>query len=402
MKKSINRLTSVILLSSLFISSNIYAKSFSDVSKNGNYDWAYNSIEQLYGKKILGGYPNGSFKPQRPVSFLEIMQIIKNIKNPSESEIKNAKHKYLNICKKYRVAPWAEDAVCYNLNNNTITEKTLNAASEKGFLREKNIVYPDRNSVTVYFGRAFGFSGNGNVNVLKHKDVNSIPAMTKGFLAELVENNIYSKTGSDGYFNGKNFIRRAEVAVIADKAMKYLKNEHLDNKDENIDNSQNNVLNINGKVDFITLSGELSTISINSKTYKIAFNNVKIIDKTGSYNGDVLTLKNAVVNAEIQNKIVKTIEILELENINVEKDQVIIEEPKKDTSDVNISGRVIDSIDYNGKYEIEIFIYESNNSNYIAGETLKIMSDKNYGKNETVILKGQIINNHVENLEIME
>ena len=398
MKKSINKIASVVLLSSLFISNNIYAKSFSDVKADGNYKWAYSAIDSLSNKGIFGGYPNGTFKPERPVSFLEIMQIIKNIKNPGEEELAAARNNFKNVCSKYKVEPWAEDAVCYCLNNNTITEKTLSSASAKGLLRDKNIVYPDRNTVTVYFGRAFGFSGSGDSTLLKHKDIDKIPAMTKGFLSELVKAKIYSDSGSDGYFNGNKFIRRAEVAVIADKAINYL-NSSSGAAGNNTEKSADNV---KGTIDYITLSGEESTISINKKTYRIRVDNVDIIDSTQKYNGDILSLKNAEIKAEVSNGEVKTIEILKLENSENENNSVIIEEPRKDSNDVEISGRVIDSTDYNGKYEIEIFIYESNNSNYVAGNTIKVMSDKNYGINETVNLKGKVINNQVENLEIIE
>ena len=139
----------------------------------------------------------------------------KNIKQPSISELEEARANYLETIKKYNIPHWAYDSVAYALNNNTITEKTIEVAEKRGFFRDKNPTYPNRNSVTVYFGRAFGFSGIGNTQILKHSDLQNVPQVTLGYLSELVKNGIFSETGSEGKFNGSNYIRRAEVVSIA-------------------------------------------------------------------------------------------------------------------------------------------------------------------------------------------
>lgn len=420
MNKKTNKIAAVIMLGTVLLSNNVYAKNFSDVDKTGGYKWAYKAVNELSNKKILGGYPDGSFKPERPVSFLEIMQIIKNIKSPSDKEIKAANKAFGDVTKKYNVPSWAEEAVNYNLYKNIITEKTLSSAHKRGFLKDKGLVFPDRNSVTVYFGRAFGFNGTGNIKNLKHKDLDKVPQATKGYLSQLVDANIYSSTGSEGYFNGKRFIKRAEVAVIADKALVYL--ESSDNKkDEKIETGDltaglvDDIKTIEGKIDFITLSGEESTIKIDNNKYRIRVDTVIISDLTNSYNKDILSLQGASVRAEIkENEVIKLI----IKDIK-EKEQVIIEEPKYDDENTeslvngnnhsekenevefSLSGRVLNSKSTDNGYEVEIYVIVSDTKEFVAGQEIIVDSNKKYYKDDIVNIKGIDVDGEIKELRII-
>ena len=402
MKKNIKSFASVLMIGTLLISNTTYAKSFKDLNKSGDYGWAYSSVDNLSNKSILGGYPDGSFKPERPVSFLEIMQIIKNIKNPSDIEMQKAKEAFMPVVKKYKVAPWAQDSVCYALFTNVITEKTLISASNRGFSKDTNTVYPNRNSVTVYFGRAFGFSGSGKTDNLKHKDLKNVPNMTKGYLSELVDAKIYSATGSDGYFNGNKYIRRAEVAVISDRAINYLDNKKVETPKENYETGDlttgliEDVKHIEGNVDFITLSGEESTIKIDSKEYRIKLNNIKIKDLNNSYNGDILTLKDSKVLAEIRNGEVISIEIKNTNDSNINENN----ESQKDEFEINISGRVLGSKKDGDTNQIEVYVLVSDTSEFVAGDTIYVESNKDYRKDQTVSIKGIQVDGELKELNI--
>lgn len=204
----------------LFAPASIFAKSFKDLSKNGKSAWAYDYVEELSKKNILKGYEDGSFKPNNPVSFLEIMQILKTVLNPSQDEINSARDAYLEFVNANGIVDWAKDAVCYNLYQGTITEKTITSAREKGFLENK--VYPNRNTIAVYYARAFRLEKTTDRSNLKYKDINNINPLTMEYLPSLVSANIFTSTGSDGNFNGNFAIRRSEIAVITSRGLAYV------------------------------------------------------------------------------------------------------------------------------------------------------------------------------------
>ncbi|MGR5589616.1 S-layer homology domain-containing protein [Peptoniphilus grossensis] len=204
----------------LFAPISIFARSFKDLSKNGKSAWAYDYVEELSKKNILKGYEDGSFKPNNPVSFLEIMQILKTVLNPSQDEINSARDAYLEFVNANGIVDWAKDAVCYNLYHGTITEKTITSAREKGFLENK--VYPNRNTIAVYYARAFKLEKTTDRSNLKYKDINNINPLTMEYLPSLVSANIFTSTGSDGNFNGNFAIRRSEIAVITSRGLAYV------------------------------------------------------------------------------------------------------------------------------------------------------------------------------------
>ncbi len=200
----------------------VFANSFSDVNET-DYGWAYKEIESLSGMKILNGYPDGTFKPERPVSFLEVMTIIKTLQNPNLQELQSAMSQYGELVRGYGVDEWAVESVTYLISKGVITEKTLQKARKVNLIGEK-IKYPDRNSVSVYFARGLGLDENGDIGLLRHRDLEKIPAITKGYLGNLIKAGIFSSTGSDGLFQGERYITRAETAIITDRSFKYLNN----------------------------------------------------------------------------------------------------------------------------------------------------------------------------------
>ncbi|WBW50610.1 S-layer homology domain-containing protein [Peptoniphilus equinus] len=218
----IHRVLAIGLASASLLQGPVFAKTFSDVSKDGQFQWIYNELNTLSDQGVFGGYPEGDFRPQNPVSFLEVMKVIYNLKKPSATEVDEAMDRYRDFLKAEGIPAWAQSAMAYVLNNNTVTEATVRAAKERGFLKTDKPVYPDRNSVAVYFGRAFGLKGDGTTDNLKHKDLDKIPPMTIGYLSDLVDVGIFSDSGSEGYFNGSQYLRRAEMIAIAAKALTYL------------------------------------------------------------------------------------------------------------------------------------------------------------------------------------
>lgn len=389
--KKIKKIVTVALVGTVLMGNIVYAKTFSDVTAKGDYQWIYSSLDKLSNQGVFGGYPDGTFKPKRAVSFLEIMQVIKNIKNPSTEEVQSARDTYKSEVEKYKIDSWAVDAVCYNLKNNTITAKTLQAANDKGFLKEKNKLYPDRNSVAVYFGRALKLNENGNRDLLKHSDANSIPDMTKGYLGSLVEANIFSSTGSNGKFNGSKYISRAEVASIADKALVYLENHNVevknieDEKKVEVEDLISNRTEVEGIVDYIGHSNSVGTIGINSKTYSFDADTIKIVDSTGLYSGDFSVINKMQVRA-----VVNESEVIELYLLSM----------PVEVKNVNITGKVT-SISSNGaEYTLNLQVLVSDSPNFTPGSTVSVNTGNSYKVDDILNISAEYKNSQLVDIKI--
>lgn len=264
------------------------AKTFSDVDQTGGFSWIYKEVSYLADENILDGYPDGTFKPNKPVSFLEVSQIMFKVLKPSSVEISEALSAYGSVCDMYGVPEWAKTAVAYMLKRGAYTEATLNEAKRLNMINGS--VYPDRNSVTVYIGRALGFTPEIKDSLLFHNDLSEIPQMVREYLSSLVRENIYSSTGSDGFFNGKKFIRRSEMAVISYKALNYLNTKSTS---ETTITSDDQPVEFEGVVEdlrslspneyIVTLTLRGSNYAFNTDTINFYFKSDSAINLGGAY-----------------------------------------------------------------------------------------------------------------------
>lgn len=214
MKKSIKRIM-IIGLSAITLVQGIDAKSFTDMKDSG-YGWANEYVDYLTEHNYLAGYDDGTFKPQRAVSFLETLRIIESLK------IGTVKDNMVYDLSPYKIPTWAVSAVNYNLQIGTITLNTLDAAVKKGLINGKK--YPTRGTIAALFGRALESENTGDKTLLNYKDLDRVNLEALKYLPGLVSFGIFDKNGSDGYFNGDKHIRRAEMAVIMKKTLNHKEN----------------------------------------------------------------------------------------------------------------------------------------------------------------------------------
>lgn len=340
MKKKIIAINLVFAI--LFAPTNLFAKSFTDVKENGNISWAYKYVDELSNKNILNGYEDGTFKPNNPVSFLETMQILKTLLNPSEDELKLARESNLELVNSCGVMDWAKDAVCYNIYHGTITEKTLKSARERGFLENK--VYPNRNTIAVYFARAFSLDRNSDKSNLNYKDIKKIHPLTLEYLPSLVEKDIFTNSGSDGKFNGNLAIRRSEISVITSKSLKYLEN----NRGRIVNNTEKDI-----KAEDLIVNPEENSKNI-------------------SENSDSILL-----NKESEN--------LEAAELN---------------PNVNFKGEVIEIIESDKVNFIKIKIIESDSDKFNTGEVVTVNTFRKHNINDIVEGSGILGENSLTNIKL--
>ena len=165
------------------------AKTFKDVKTS---DWHYNVVNELSDKGIISGYEDGTFKPQRPVTYSEFLTLLNNAIGTKQAP------DYTNPTQ------WYKPTFDYLQNKGVIT----------------NIANPNaeitRNEMAKYLSLALQKLKNQTPNTTAPtniKDFNAIPNEYKDFVANVVNANLI-KGDEFQNFNGSKSLTRSETAVI--------------------------------------------------------------------------------------------------------------------------------------------------------------------------------------------
>ena len=284
----------------MLVPSATFAKEFKDVKRDNKYAWAYNAIDVLSDKDVISGHPDGEFKPGDSVSLEELLQLIKQVLNPSADEIKTAKEKYSKTAKDNGVNSWAEDAVCLALHRGYLNESALKKAYERGFFKINGREYPSRSDIAIFFARALNLNANGNTTLLRHKDQSTMSDSLRGYLASLIEAGIFTSTGSDGKFEGDRPITRAETAIITKASFDYAARNTVSSKVEKkkgtviLSSKLNNVNVIIIEVDKQKYSFDLD----NNTKFKLKDKDIKLEDIRAGQEVEIEYIKSNSVDRE--------------------------------------------------------------------------------------------------------
>lgn len=205
------------------------AANFKDV---GVGHWAYSYISKLSDLRIIKGYDDGTFKPLRNVSYLEILELLKGVQNPSSTEMTSAIATYGYIADAYKVPNWAKPAVCIALQNNVITEGNLKAAYKLNYINNvKNAdQFPSRELALVYYAKALRIEPKKDTSNIKVTDIDSIGKTSKeligdvdvkGLLASMIDAGIFNAFGTGAEFKGNLPLQRDQMAKITDTSYEY-------------------------------------------------------------------------------------------------------------------------------------------------------------------------------------
>lgn len=284
----------------MLVPSATFAKEFKDVKRDNKYAWAYNAIDVLSDKDVISGHPDGEFKPGDSVSLEELLQLIKQVLNPSADEVKTAKEKYSKTAKDNGVNSWAEDAVCLALHRGYLNESALKKAYERGFFKINGREYPSRSDIAIFFARALNLNANGNTTLLRHKDQSTMSDSLRGYLASLIEAGIFTSTGSDGKFEGDRPITRAETAIITKASFDYAARNTVSSKVEKkkgtviLSSKLNNVNVIIIEADKQKYSFDLD----NNTKYKLKDKDIKLEDIRAGQEVEIEYIKSNSVDRE--------------------------------------------------------------------------------------------------------
>ena len=222
MKNNLKRLFSlmlaVVLLVTLLPMDIASAKTFKDVPSK---HWAYNFINEMSNNGYINGYPDGTFKPNSNIKFLEAMKFSARLTKADSSLIEQARSLYKNDVVSSGVPTWAQEDVIKCLANNVITVKTLKAA-KKAKMFSKNAPGVSRVNLAEYFAKAMNLNLTKPVIALPYKDVASIDQKYRVYVDALIDAGVLSKEGNGkGYFYPKQAVSRAQVAKMVHTALKY-------------------------------------------------------------------------------------------------------------------------------------------------------------------------------------
>lgn len=232
MKKNTTKTMATLALAGALLATPFAAQaaSYKDVSAN---HWAYSQISKLSDLRIISGYDDGTFKPTRSVSFLEVLTLLKGIQNPTPAEMTQAISNMGHISDAYNVPKWAKPAVCLALQNNVISETNLKEAYKRNYINnvKNDNQFPSRELVLVYYAKALGIQPIKDTSKIKVSDIASIgntpKSLTgdvdiKGLYAAMIEAGIFHSFGSDGKFNPASPLKREQMATITNFSYDYV------------------------------------------------------------------------------------------------------------------------------------------------------------------------------------
>ncbi|KDR94790.1 S-layer homology domain-containing protein [Peptoclostridium litorale DSM 5388] len=291
-----------ILIAVIFVVTSIQfsfgAEKFTDMSTH----WSKQYVDEMVGKGILSGYPDGKFKPEEAITRMQALVAISRMFEQSEvdSIYNSNKSKYESDFKEYSIPTWAQKPLVFCIEKEIFLRNFMDngkLTSSFSILVKNGKESPaQRWEVAIYIGKALGYSDKGKVYVLDFEDVKDIPSSAVPYIGALVEKKIISgqtKYPSDKLmFNPYGAVKRGEMAKILKLSNDIISkkgsssnssnessgsdasNSSDASKDNEADTSDDAIMTISGEVYSVTqASGDTLLMIETSKGTKLSFKN---------------------------------------------------------------------------------------------------------------------------------
>ncbi|MGM3305257.1 S-layer homology domain-containing protein [Anabaena sp. WFMT] len=177
--------------------------SFSDISKDY---WAKDYIAELAAMEIIDGFPDGTFRPNAPVTRAQLAALLQKIF--IKSKVRNA-IAFRDIPKGY----WAENAIreTYEMGFfTTLGSKNFNPTQK---LTRLDIL------ITLAKGLNYQFTGSTKNILSIYSDASSIQSEHRNLIAAITQNGVVVNYPNRKLLNGKKVATRAEVCALLYRAM---------------------------------------------------------------------------------------------------------------------------------------------------------------------------------------
>ncbi|WP_413175296.1 S-layer homology domain-containing protein [Anabaena azotica] len=176
---------------------------FSDISKDY---WAKDYIAELAAMEIIEGFPDGTFRPNAPVTRAQLATLLQ--KTFIKSKIRPA-IAFRDIPKGY----WAENAIreTYEMGFFTIlNSKNFNPTQK---LTRLDVL------ITLAKGLNYKFTGSTKDILSIYNDASSIKSEHRNFIAAITQNGVVVNYPNIKLLNGKKVATRAEVSALLYRAL---------------------------------------------------------------------------------------------------------------------------------------------------------------------------------------
>jgi len=212
MKISRSRVFSILVVFVLFLSSfsfkainNAKAVSFSDVPST---HWAYEAIMEMVNRGIMGGYPDGKFRPDNPIQRAETAVILVKLFNLQP--VKSVKSSFADVLKSHWAFSFIEVINRTKLMNESITNGQF--APDKNLTRIAFVPIQVRALGMKFFAENVSEQEKSET-LQQFMDQSQVPSWARGFLTISAKAKCMSGY-PDKTFKPRKEITRAEMAVL--------------------------------------------------------------------------------------------------------------------------------------------------------------------------------------------
>ncbi|NMB26834.1 MAG: S-layer homology domain-containing protein [Tissierellia bacterium] len=249
-RKRLNKTVSLLLVL-IFIMSAIpsYAASFKDVPSNY---WAKEYIDKMSKANIVGGYPDGTFRPQNDVSREQSLAFISRLINPTSDEKAKAKTTYSKLFKDLNINDdWKVDAISVCLDRGVITESELRKMGKAGLSKPAQKI-----EVTEYLVKGMGLGQKANeksIIVLPFNDAMSIEKTKDKYVYVLLEIGVVDKKGDgEGYFRPTSTIKRDVMVKMLSTSYDYIMKNPIESEEPKSDTDlKDDIEKYEGKIKYL-------------------------------------------------------------------------------------------------------------------------------------------------------
>lgn len=192
----------------------VMGATFTDV-EDTDYSWAQPYIEDMAERKLISGYDDGTFKPEKTVSRLETISLFARAMGSREDinakALEYAMEEYKDTLDGFELNFGHED-VAYMLYRGVLTEAEAASYLDGDAKNEPMKRFEAATIIT----KAMGAEGEAKRNVvmdLEYTDVSEIPSSAKKYVYYVTEKEIMSGMGNNT-FSPKTDVLRAQIAVM--------------------------------------------------------------------------------------------------------------------------------------------------------------------------------------------
>lgn len=208
-KKAISITLATLMLANTTTS---FAASFKDMKNaKGQDHWSLPFVTEMSGKGFIGGYADGTFRPNKSVTRVESIVFVSRFFPASEvkATYEANKAKWNDLLNANLIPDFARPAIVFGLENKWYTQAYIKELMDVKTRTQKEA---KRYEFSVYLVRALGWDKEmSNAAVVSYKDASTIPKQAVPYIEILGKKGVIDKTGN---FNPQKSITRGEVAKM--------------------------------------------------------------------------------------------------------------------------------------------------------------------------------------------